>query len=106
MATKNPRTFRNVEELADAIGALEPTEKSMDHRVYKDTACGAWLTLLTDEATGTVVGVQLGSIVEGSSVEIGPYDLLFPIAEQDYDDCIQVIEDQAEAAWNEANEHE
>lgn len=48
--------------IANHVGANEPTEKSISHRVYKDTACGAWVKF-------TATGIQVGTIVEGSDAE-------------------------------------
>lgn len=75
--------------------SYDGTLYSFGHLIYKETVCGPWVTfVLSDgsevyyeteaakvtleelEARGlSVVGLNIGSVVEGSDVEIGPYGL-------------------------------
>lgn len=41
-----PAIIRTLAELADHVGAYLPTPLSVDHRIYKDTACGAHLSAI------------------------------------------------------------
>lgn len=43
------KSIQNYEDLADLLGANEPTEASVSHRVYKDTSCGAWAEFITED---------------------------------------------------------
>ena len=85
------------EQLVKLIDKLsyDGTLYSFGHLIYKETVCGPWVTfILSDgsevyyeteaakvtleelEARGlSVVGLNIGSSVEGSDVEIGPYNL-------------------------------
>ena len=89
------QTITNINDLAAMLGA-DPNEESIRRRVYKDTDCGASISV--DET-----GVQLGSIVEGSDVEIEASFLAFPFTSDDYDDAIQYVEGEAEREWLLAN---
>lgn len=92
----------NLESLADFIGANEPTENSLSRRVYKDTSCGAWLSIVHNE-DGTLWGVKIGSIVEGSEACVDPAELRFPFSQKDWDEAIQYVKAEAKMLWNEAN---
>lgn len=92
----------NLEALADYIGANEPTESSMSRRVYKDTACGAWLEVAHNN-DGTLWGVRVGSIIEGSDACVEPVELGFPFTEEAWDEAIRDVEAEAERLWVEAH---
>lgn len=95
----------SLEALADHIGANEPTEPSMSRRVYKDTACGAWLEV-AHNGDGTLWGVRVGSIVEGSDACVEPVELAFPFTEAQWDEAIQNVEAEAERLWTETHGEE
>ena len=61
----------------------------------------------TDErafgALDKCVGVRWGSIVEGSSAEVGPRTLMFPFPVETWDKLIQEINEEATDEWREAN---
>ena len=65
--------------------------------IYKYTDCGATLEKVNDTT------INIGSIVEGSDVEIGPYTLEYPFTKTDLDAVISTVEDEAEYEWNLAN---
>lgn len=50
-----------------------------------------------------VVGVALGSIVEGSDIDIGPYELFFPFTMEQFHNALSEIEANAESEWRYAN---
>lgn len=98
-------TIDSLEALADFIGANDPTEESLSHRVYKDTCCGAWLSI-AHNPDGTLWGVKIGSIIEGSDACVEPVELGFPFSQEDWDEAIRSVEEEAERLWNEANEED
>lgn len=49
----------------------------------------------------TCIAVEVGSIVEGSEAEVGPYRLAFPFSPEAWDQTIQLIGDEVDEAWNE-----
>ena len=51
------------------------------------------------------IGIKVGSIVEGSDVEIGPRELLFPFSGKDLDAAIQGIDDEASFYWDRDNSY-
>lgn len=52
---------------------------------------------------GDCVGVKLGSIVEGSDVEIGPVTLMFPFTDDDLHRAVGAINDEANFYWDRDN---
>ena len=87
------REISNITELAQA---LETTVERLKRDVYKYTECGAWIDWDDEE-------VRIGSIVEGSDAEVGPYHLPFPFTMQDYERTMQTVEYEADIYWHEAN---
>jgi hypothetical protein len=49
------------------------------------------------------IGVKVGSIVEGSDVEIEPYPFIFPFPMKEFDDGVDEINKQAEYYWHRDN---
>lgn len=88
--------IKNLEELADHVGANNPTATSISRRVYKDTACVAWVS----EEDGTV---KIGSIVEGVERTTEVQELEFPFSEEEWDEAVQAVEDEAEEIWSETH---
>ena len=74
------------------------TQAQAIRNVYKYTDCGAWMRF-------TQMGVDLGSIVEGSHAEIGPYSLTYPFTSDDWESAMAQIESEAETAWCDANDN-
>lgn len=48
-------------------------------------------------------GIEIGSIVEGSDVEVGPEFLSFPFTEDDLDRTVKGIDDEASFYWERDN---
>ena len=84
----------------------------VSHRVYKYTDCGAWLALMHgtqwDPKTGhrparhpnrQLVGITLGSIVEGIDATTDTHDLRFPFTEKSFWAALQAVEDEASELW-------
>ena len=99
------KTLHNIADLAEHVGAWEPTEKSIERRIYKDTACGAWFKYdhPLNESYGSVL---IGTIVEGSNVEpiVAPRRLFFPFDSNLFDSSIKTIENDADVCWKHVNE--
>ena len=51
------------------------------------------------------IGVKVGSIVEGSDVEIGPEEMLFPFDSSDFWKMVENINEEACFYWKERNDH-
>lgn len=89
----------------------------ISRRVYKYTDCGAWLAPIQSEVwdpqhghlparhpDGALVGVAVGSIVEGvddASTEV--HDLPFPFAEKAFWAALQAVEDEASSLWKQTH---
>ena len=86
-------------------GNLEdcPTEEDakawITRRIYKDNDCGPWIKFNED-------GVEIGSIVEGSDVDITSDPLTYPFTFEELDATINQVELDAEVEWEWANELE
>lgn len=99
-------TINNHEDLFDHVGEewdpvdVSGSEQRLSRRVYKSTECGAWAKLDGE------IGVRAGSIVEGSDAEVGPETLLYPFTVADWDAMFERIGKEADALWDEANEHD
>lgn len=95
--------IKDLQELADYVGATFPTETALGRRLYKDTMCGVWISILHHDKTQQPIGVSVGSIVEGSQDEVAPNHLFFPFSEQMWEESLCSIEEQADFLWHEAN---
>lgn len=85
--------IRTIEDLAEY---LDTSVNSIEHDIYKYTACGAWIAW--DDSSVTV-----GTIVEGSDAEFSEV-LQFPFTSEDFDNSILELEELADKAWHEAND--
>jgi hypothetical protein len=59
-----------------------------------------------DEARGALsacVGIEVGSIVEGSDVYVGPEYMAFPFTEAQFDEMVKRIDDEAAFYWKRDN---
>ena len=88
--------------------------------LYKYTPCGPWCRLFL--ADGRVIyyedkgaddpallendatGIEIGSIVEGSDVEVGPVFLEFPFTNEYLWDAVEEINEEADFYWKRDNE--
>ena len=91
-------------DLARYLGTRTSEESDIAHSVYHYTGCGAWFHWV--KLNRRVVGVDLGTIVEGSDAEVHTTPLMFPFTSTDWERTIEYVEAEAEALWNEANEYE
>lgn len=105
-------------ELAEYVGAAQPTVTSISHRLYKETECGASLSVYSDtgphhngsDYDGSITGVQVNSICEGGSdscdAEFVGDLLVVPFAGEAFDQQVQGIEDQVAEHWAEFHDLE
>ena len=84
-----------LEELLEEIGAedIEDAKKV----IYDKTECGAWIDLDDEER------VVIGSIVEGSDSEVGPFELTFPFLIGTFWEQVEEINDEACAIFDMEN---
>jgi hypothetical protein len=71
---------------------LDPNPELWSKRVYKGTTCGAWIKVEASTVT-------LGSIVEGTCLEVGPIVLTWPFPPALFWNTLEEIEDEAEKIW-------
>lgn len=82
--------INNQAELAQYL-ELEPDIPfgTIEREIYESTDCGAWIDT-------TATGIKLGSIVEGSEAEVGPYFLDYPFTSEAFEETIADIEREVE----------
>lgn len=116
-----PKTISSYADLAMEVGGdpLLPPHR-LGHILYKWVECGPWVSFLMNHGkshyyadpdepkdiaswSNDVVGVELGSIVEGSDAEVGPYMLRFPFTDEQFWSAVDGIDDEAHILWEESN---
>lgn len=87
---------------SDYPGDFDRSWKSLEKAIYKGTACGAWIDkiLSSDER---VIGVRVGSIVEGADPCTEVHDRLFPFTDEQFWDSLQAVEDEAKEIWDDTH---
>lgn len=116
--------YNNLKELLDTHGAESPY--AFGRALYKYTDCGPWTVFITPdgervyyedqearerslplftniECTGICIGVEIGSIVEGSDAYADPIELNFPFSEEDLDNALKEINDACSFYWERDN---
>lgn len=73
------------------------------HAVYYDDDRANLPPRDMEAQVGRCVGVRVGSIVEGSDVAIGPYELFFPFSTEQWDRLVQQIHREASYYWRRDN---
>ena len=91
-----PVMIHNIAELAEEYGT---TVDRLERDIYKYTACGAWIDWDDKQ-------VCLGTIVEGSDIEIEASPLEFPFEMDEFWNTLKWVEAEADCAWNEWGEEE
>lgn len=82
---------------ADLLRYFDATDLETAKRtLYKQTSCGAWLSVEGDRVT-------LGCIVEGSDAEVRAEPLSYPFTQSDLEHTIAWVDDRADELWQEAN---
>lgn len=114
-------TYHNIKELLAAHDA--DNFWRFGRNLYKYTDCGPWTRLvLTEERSmyytdrgaddpsvlddPDIIGIEIGSIVEGSDVEVGPYFLRFPFTEEQFEEAVKSVDDEAHFYWGRDNTDE
>jgi hypothetical protein len=117
---KKPDAYSGLQDLLRKRGYSSPYEFA--RALYKYTDCGPWTVFIVRGAPkGSVyyedasarecgwinrcTGLKIGSIVEGSDVEIGPEQLLFPFTEEDLDRIVSSVNEEACFYWERDNSH-
>lgn len=89
-ARMTDKKIRNIEDVAEYLGASRPTNESISHRVYKDTNCGAWAKVL--RRSGRIPELAVGSIIEGADVDAPTIWIPLPCSGDDIDRAIEETE--------------
>lgn len=106
-------TYENVQHIGEFLYGIDRgdwsttedvdrNERIMSKRMFKSTKCGAWLKLVHNN--GMVSGIEVGSIVEGADIEIGPMVLEFPFTSDEFGDVLDEIEMDAHNEWLSVNQ--
>ncbi len=116
------RTYFNLEDFLSKQGVDTPYD--WGRCLYKATACGPWVSFtapvdqrgdvyyedpLARQSKGeqtwwsSCTGLTIGSIVEGSDVEVRPVSLSFPFNEDQLDKGIEDIDTEADFYWQRDN---
>ena len=115
------KTYKNATELCNAHDA--DNFWRFGRSLYKYTDCGPWTRLVLTEdryahyedkgsddpsllLDDDIIGIEIGSIVEGSDVEIGPIFLRFPFTSDELDVTVRGINDEASFYWKRDNEED
>lgn len=113
------KTYNNVRELCEGEDAHNFWR--LGRSIYKYTDCGPWCRLIledgndiyyesekaNDEATldrTDVIGMEIGSIVEGSDVEIDGVLPKFPFTSEDLWETVKNVNEEASFYWKRDNE--
>lgn len=120
------KKINNIVELFQASGlGDEDTLYYLGRCLYKYTDCGPWTYFLlnaesqdheagiyyeSEEANVSaksmidkVIGIRIGSIVEGSDACVDAEDLMFPFTEKEFEDLIDGINNEASYLWERDN---
>tara|TARA_Y100001973_G_C5170162_1_gene318557 strand:- start:290 stop:637 length:348 start_codon:yes stop_codon:yes gene_type:complete len=92
----------SVPDFYEARGFGEETMEQVTRNTYKFTDCGAWCATAHDDQS-EVIGVKVGSIVEGSDAETDVHTIKFPFKMKEFWAALDEVESEAEMLWNEAN---
>jgi hypothetical protein len=97
---KNRDKTAAIEVLKDFFSiesTANPDFELMSRRLYKSTACGAWIAEESD-------GIAIGSIVEGSECDCETHRIGWAdITADSIQNAIDAIEEEADELWNAAN---
>ena len=112
-------TINNIPDFLNARKCGEKNWEQLERNMYKYTDCGVWIQKLTEKRVDYesphieefceapkydhVVGIVVGSIVEGSDVDCTPIELPFPFSMEEFSKACESIEDEADEIWHEWN---
>jgi hypothetical protein len=98
----NEKIIDSIPDFYEARGFGEETMEQVTRNTYKYTDCGAWCETAHDDQC-EVIGVKVGSIVEGSDAETEVHTLKFPFKLEDFWASLKDVEEEASILWNEAH---
>jgi|GEM_PF-4203409 len=86
----------------------------LNHRIYKDTECGASISVKTPDgkwhhngqewrSITDVIAFSVQTIIEGSDATVDCDPLVLPVDGEKVDAAIRWMEDEARYLWEEAN---
>jgi hypothetical protein len=112
---RRPEVITTLVELCAHFDADEP--RSLNRRLYKDTDCGASISVQTLDGVwhhngedwngiATIQAFTIQSIVEGSDAEVNSGTFTLPVEALEVDEWIDYMEEETERLWNEANAEE
>ena len=81
----------------DLVKILDTTIKGLERYIYKYTECGAWVEIIDN-------GIRLGSIVEKSNAITKTYTLKYPFEISTLWCILELIEEETDILWHEAND--
>lgn len=112
--------YQNLRELLlGRLGELDPY--GWGRALYKAVGCGPWVSYTMHDNSDVYYGdapreddnvqhmlehckgIEIGSIVEGSDVEIGPEYLEFPFTDDELEAVIKRVDDEATFYWKRDN---
>ena len=112
--------IENIKQFLDARLCGEQNWEQLERNMYKYTDCGMWIQRLTEKRVDYesphieefceapkydhVIGIVVGSIVEGSDVDCTPIELRFPFTMKEFSDACDSIEGEADQIWHEWND--
>lgn len=108
-------TYNNIDELLAQDG--NSNFYQWGRTLYKNVDCGPWCRLILEDGsdiyyesdkannpiTDKVVALEIGSIVEGSDVEIDGYSLKFPFTDNDLWGIVEQVNEEAKFYWDRDN---
>ena len=109
--------IRSLRQLCAYFGADTP--RSLNRRVYKDTECGASISLQLQDGSwlhngqagwdtldikARIQGFTLQTIVEGSDAEVNSDTFYLPVRESEVKAWLADMEAEADQLWHEAND--
>ena len=105
--------IRNLKELCEYFGADSP--QRLNRRIYKDTDCGASISVETPDGTWhhngedwsgitEITGFTIQTIVEGSDAEVNSDTFALPVTHAEVEHWMSDMEDEADRLWHEAND--
>ena len=116
---ENIKQFLDARPCGEQAGGMPLTWEQLERYLYTYTDCGMWIQRLTEKGVDYesphieefceapkydhVIGIVVGSIVEGSDVACTPIELRFPFTMKEFSNACQSIEDESTLIWEEWN---
>jgi hypothetical protein len=111
----NKNIFNNLDTFLSHMGGSNAYQ--VGRSFYKYNACGPWMSFHLEDGTkcyyedknidtvnnGNCVGIEFGSIVEGSDMNSGPFVYMFPFSEEDFDKDVEYMEKETTFYWERDN---